>query len=151
MNQKYIEIDHDRIPVSEEVYRAYKRPEWAEHKRKERSKRCVIAGVRCSGDCSKCPHDRTGSILSLDKFLEYGLEPTDHSANVEDIVCEQMILEDLLQALEELDPDGKLLCQLIGEGVSERQIAERFGISQVAVNKRKKKLFSYLRDLLGEY
>ena len=151
MNQKYIEIDHERIPVSEEVYRAYKRPIWAEHKRIERSKRCVIAGVRCSGDCSTCPHDRTGSTLSLDKFLEYGLEPTDANANVEDIVCDRMILEELFKALEELDPDGRLLCQLIGEGMSERKIAERFGISQVAVTKRKKKLFSYLRDMLGDY
>ncbi|GHU62693.1 hypothetical protein AGMMS49983_04610 [Clostridia bacterium] len=35
--QRYIEIDGEQILVTEEVYRAYKRPLWAEHKRKERA------------------------------------------------------------------------------------------------------------------
>ena len=34
--QRYIEIEGQQIPVTEEVYRAYKRPAWAEHKRQER-------------------------------------------------------------------------------------------------------------------
>jgi len=44
--QRYIEIDGQQIPVTEESYRVYKRPAWAEHKRKEREKRCVISNSR---------------------------------------------------------------------------------------------------------
>jgi len=52
---RYIEIDGQQIPVSEEVYRAYKRQLWAEHKRKEREKRCRDEkGNRCTRDCSTC-------------------------------------------------------------------------------------------------
>ena len=73
--QYYITIDNEQIPVTEEVYRAYKRPEWAEHKRFERSKRCVDSkGRRCTADCSKCPRARTGSVLSLDKLAEDGFD-----------------------------------------------------------------------------
>jgi hypothetical protein len=37
--QYYLTIDGQEVKVSEEVYRAYKRPIWAEHKRKEREKK----------------------------------------------------------------------------------------------------------------
>lgn len=149
--QYYITIDGQEIPVSEEVYRAYKRPAWAEHKREERGKRCIIAGVRCKKDCSQCPHRQTGSALSLDDFSEDGFTPADLSADVEEIVASRILLEDLFNALEELDPEGRLLCQLVSEGQTERSIAEHFGISQVAVGKRKKKLFAHLREILGDW
>ena len=63
--QRFIDIDGEQVPVTEEVYRAYKRPLWGEHKRKEREKRCRDErGNRCTGDCSKCDKERTGSVLS---------------------------------------------------------------------------------------
>ena len=57
--------------VSEEVYRAYKRPIWAEHKRNDRQKLCQVSDgkgglKRCIEDCSKCNHTKEGSVLSLD-------------------------------------------------------------------------------------
>lgn len=76
--QRTIEIDGQQIPVSEEVYRAYKRPAWTEHKRKEREKRCRDEnGNRCTGDCSNCNKQRTGSVLSLDRFADEGFEVAD--------------------------------------------------------------------------
>ena len=149
--QYYITINGQNIPVSEEIYRAYKRPEWAEHKRMEREKRCRIGGVRCNGDCSQCPHQRTGTMVSLDRLEEVNHVPADFSADVEEIGAGRMLLEELFRALEQLDPDGQLLCQLLMDGESERQIAARFGISQVAVHKRKRKVFGLLRDALGEW
>jgi len=149
--QYYISIDGQEVPVSEKVYRAYKRPAWAEQKREERESRCIIAGVRCKKDCSQCPHRRTGSALSLEGFADDGFTPADLSADVEEIVASRILLEELFNALEELDPDGRLLCQLVSEGETERSIAERFGISQVAVGKRKKKLFAHLRGILGDW
>jgi AraC-like DNA-binding protein len=43
---------------------------WAEQKRQEREKRCRVNGVRCMEDCSQCPHQRTGSVVSLDQLAE---------------------------------------------------------------------------------
>ena len=57
--QRYIIVDNQPIPVTEEVYHAYMRPVWAEQKRQERAKRCRIGGVRCVGDCRQSEGGRT--------------------------------------------------------------------------------------------
>ena len=149
--QRYIFIDNQPIPVTEEVYRAYMRPVWAEQKRQERAKRCRIGGVRCTGDCSQCPHMRTGTAVSLERLDEVNHAPADLSADVQEIVEGRLLLEALFQQLEELDPDGQLLCRLLMDGKSERQIAGQLGISQVAVNKRKQKVFAFLREALDDW
>ena len=35
-NQRFIDTDGEQTPVTKVVYKAYKRPLWAEHKHKER-------------------------------------------------------------------------------------------------------------------
>ena len=71
----YITIKGHEITVTEEVYRAYKRPTWAEHKRNDREKRCQVSDgkggmKRCLEDCSTCDRVRDGSILTLDEMTE---------------------------------------------------------------------------------
>lgn len=149
--QRFIFIDNEPIPVTEEVYRAYMRPVWAEQKRQERAKRCRIGGARCTGDCSQCPHMRTGTAVSLERLNEVNHMPVDLSADVQEIVEGRLLLEALFRQLEELDPDGQLLCRLVMDGKSERQIAGQLGISQVAVNKRKQKVFAILREALDDW
>ncbi|MDR2655941.1 MAG: hypothetical protein LBC56_07760 [Oscillospiraceae bacterium] len=69
--QRFIEIDGEQIPVTEDVYRVFKDPLWAEHKRKERAKRCRDEnGFRCTKDCRICDKAREGRTRSLDKFIE---------------------------------------------------------------------------------
>ena len=119
----YIEIDGEQIPVTEEVYRAYKRPIWAERKRKEREKRCRDSnGFRCREDCSQCDRQRTGSVLSLDKFTEDGFDiadPTDCTLLIES----EQIIEALHIALDKLDPLDRQITDLFSVGKSEREIA----------------------------
>lgn len=146
----FVTIDGQRIPVTEEVYRAYMRPVWAEQKRMERSKRCRVAGKRCNGDCSQCPHRRTGSVLSLDLLAADGYLPADRQEDIEEIVADRIMLEELLNALEELDPEGKLMCELFGQGMSEREMTKVFGVSRPVIHKRLTRLFSQLRKILGE-
>lgn len=147
----YLPIDGQEIPVSEEVYRAYKRPLWAEHKRKEREKRCRDEnGHRCTKDCSKCDKQRTGSVLSLDKFNEEGFEVAD-SVDIAELVAEKLLLEELVVALNELDLQNRRIAELYGEGLSEREIAAQVGLSQKGVNKRKTKIFNQLRQRLQEH
>jgi DNA-directed RNA polymerase specialized sigma24 family protein len=146
--QRYITINEQQIPVTEEVYRAYKRPAWAEHKRKEREKRCRDEnGNRCNRDCSKCDKQRTGGVLSLDKFAEEGFDFAD-TVDIAEFVADKLLLEELYIALEELDPDNRRIMELFSIGKSERDIAADIGLSQKAVNKRKIKLFAQLRERL---
>ena len=148
----YIEINGQEIPVSEEVYRAYKRPVWTEHKRKERSKRCIGEnGINCTGDCSKCDKQRIGSILSLDAFEEDGFEPSDPSPEPAEIVAGKLLLEELFKALDELDPDSRRICELIAQGATEREIAAVLGIRQSTLNYRKHQLLTRLRERLVDF
>lgn len=149
--QRYIFIDGEPIPVTEEVYRAYMRPIWRVRKQRERVKRCRIGGVRCTGKCSQCPYKRTGGALSIERMQGVGHDTVDTTYDLEDVVEGRMLLEALFEQLEELDSDGQVLCQLLLDGESERQIAKRLGISQVAVNKRKQRVFGLLREGLRDW
>jgi len=149
--ERYIQIDGQQIPVSEEVYQAYKRPLWAEHKRQERGKRCRDeSGSRCMGDCSQCARERTGGPLSLDKLSEEGCEPA-NTADIAELAAYHILLEQLTKALEELDPTDRRIAELFQVGLTEREIAAVIGLSQKGVNKRKTKLFSKLRERLKHY
>lgn len=151
IKQFYIEIDGEQIPVTEEVYRAYKRPLWAEQKRNERAKRCRKAdGNRCTEDCSQCGKQRTGSILSLDKLAEDGFDiadPTDFTQLIED----EVVIEALHNAMDELDPLDRQIVDLFSAGKSEREIAAVVGMSQKGVNKRKLRIFTELRERLKSF
>lgn len=151
----YLPIDGQKITVTEEVYRAYKQPVWAEQKRQEREKMCLISdgkgkAKRCMNDCSQCDKQRTGGSLSLDKFAEDGYE-IPSSIDVEELVAEGQLLKELAAALDELDPQNKRIAELYGEGISERQIANEVGLSQKTVNKRKVKIFDQLHQRLKDY
>ena len=149
--ERTIEIDGQQIPVSEEVYLAYKRPAWAEHKRKEREKRCIGAnGNRCNDDCSKCDKQRTGGVLSLDKFSDTGFDVAD-SVDLDELVADKLLFEELCAALQELDPENRRIIDLFSIGMSEREIAVDIGLSQKAINKRKVKIFAQLRERLKDW
>lgn len=147
----YLEIDGEQIPVTEEVYRAYKRPLWAEHKRKEREKRCRNAnGYRCTNDCSQCDKQRTGSVLSLDKLTEDGFDiadPNDFAQAIEN----SFILEALHDAVDKLESLDHQIIELFCAGQSEREIGAVVGMSQKGVNKRKARIFADLRDHLKDF
>jgi len=148
--QRYIEIDGKQISVTEEVYRAYKRPAWAEHKRKERAKRCRDEkGVRCTKDCRLCPKLRDGGDLSIDRFSDDGYEITD-PVDLAEFVADKLLLEQLVAALDELEPDERsLIDALFYNAHTERDYAAEIGISHQAVGKRKHKIIEKLRGIMG--
>lgn len=156
LNQEYyLTIDGQKITVTEDVYRTDRRPVWAERKRQEREKRCLISDgkgktKRCVGDCSQCDKQRIGSVLSLEKFSEDGYE-VPGSFDVAELVAEKLLFEELAAALDELDPQNKRIAELYGDGMSERQIADKVGLSQRTVNKRKAKIFGQLHQRLKNY
>jgi DNA-directed RNA polymerase specialized sigma subunit len=148
--QHYIEIDGEQIPVTEEVYRAYKRPLWAEHKRQERIKRCRDEnGFSCTKDCHICDKQREGVVLSLECFADEGYEIPD-TVDTAELVADKLLLEQLVFALDDLDPEERsLINTLFYNGRAERDYATEIGISHQAVAKRKKKVIKKLRRIMG--
>lgn len=157
VTQFYINIDGQEVPVSEEVYRAYNRPNWAEDKRIERQKRCQISNgkgglKRCTEDCSKCSRTKDGSVLSLDRFEEESeFTARDQSQDIAEIVVERLILEELFKVLEELDPNSHRICELIMEGHTKREIARIMSIPQSSFEYQFKKLMRSLKSRLENY
>lgn len=148
--KRYIEIDGEQITVTEEVYRAYKRPAWAEHKRKERAKRCRDEnGNRCTKNCWECTKLRDGGDLSFEKFSDDGFEIAD-SVDIAELIADKQLLEQLVDALDDLDPDERsLINALFYNDLTERDYAAEVGISHQAIGKRKKKIIEKLRSLMG--
>ncbi|QGT99533.1 hypothetical protein SYNTR_0940 [Candidatus Syntrophocurvum alkaliphilum] len=150
----HLTIDNQVIEVTEEVYRAYKQPLWAENKRKEREKRCIISNgrggtKRCMDDCSTCDNQRTRNVLSLDKFSADGFDVPD-SVNIDELLEDKLLLEELYAALDELDPENRRIAELFSMGKTEREISDCIGRSQKTINNRKLKIFAYLKELLKD-
>ncbi len=159
----YLTVDGENVPVSEEVYRACKRPVWAENKRKERAKRCIGEnGHRCTGDCSKCDHQKNGAPLSLEALEDDSGNLPPASKDVEEIVIYSILLEKLNEELNKLAPTDALILRMFSNGLTEREISDELkakaendssikGLSQKSVNLHKTSLFALLRERLKDY
>ena len=124
----YITIDGKQVPVTEEVYRAFKRPVWREHKRSQVRKKREI---------------------SSDSLAESGYEIPSKDKLVDEIVEDKLMLEILIAALDELSEDERqFINKLYYEEKTEAQVAECLGVSQQAVNKRRKNIIKKLKKLL---
>ena len=73
----------------------------------------------------------------------------DSKVNVEEEVVHKIMLDKLKSALNKLSAEELLLIDMLYTQLkSEREIASELGVSQNAVNKRKKKLLGQLKKLL---
>lgn len=128
--QYHIKLNGEYIPVSEEVYRTYKQPQWREKKR---------ANVRRKRE------------VSLDAMLENGdaIQFDLGQAFIDELVADKLLLDELFQALAELDVEERaLIDELFFKGKSERQIAESVNISHQAIHKKKKRILTKLKKFL---
>lgn len=126
---RYIIIGGEKVLVSEEVYRAFKRPAWAERKRR---------AVRAERE------------RSLEAFMDAGLELPDNRALVAEIVEDKLLLDMLFEALAELTEDERgLIDALFYADKSEREIAAETGRSKTSVHKQKARILDKLKKLLS--
>jgi RNA polymerase sigma factor (sigma-70 family) len=126
--EHFIELNGRQIPVSKEVYYAFKRPAWRERKRRQ---------VRAEKE------------LSLETFADAGFEIPSGEALVDEIVEDKVLLDMLFKALEELADDERFLInELFFNDKSEREVAKEIGRSKTGVHKQKEKILSKLRNLL---
>ena len=136
MKQYYIKIKGFPIPVTEEIYRAYKRPVWREKKNKE---------VRAERE------------ISYDFMTEIGREPEDKSQEridkiVVDKVFSEFISKKLYEALDELDEEERFLIdERFFKNKSERQIGIETGIAQTTINYQKNKILKKLCEKIKNF
>ena len=145
------------VEVDEKVYREHQRPIDAHRKKMQYHHRCVCPKDKiwvCDGDCGSCEFNRCGDLVYLDAPLSGGSWTmydliADEASDVEAIVEDRERLQTLFQKLDELDPEGRRICEMVMEGMTEREMAEELGYeSQSSVNHRKKKVFAALREKL---
>lgn len=150
------------VEVTKEQYDAYYRDIWATRQRAQAHGQCMCPKSKtwmCDGDCLVCEFRAAGDKLSLDYTFEnkQGKETSlldtlaSDDASYDSILEEAELLDALYQRLQELDPDGRRICELIMEGKSERDIASDLGISRSTYTYRRDKLLRILREQLGMY
>ena len=110
-------------------------------------------------DCLICPYAKAGDQLSLyntvsdsDGNEKNRLDDVpDESAAIAEVLEDTELLHALYARLNELDPEGRLICQLIMEGKSERDCGKEMGLSRNTFVYRRDKLFQRLRSELKDY
>ena len=101
-------------------------------------------------ECSRKRGDVSYDALDTDETL--GAEVfVDTKTNVEATVINKMTVAELRKAFLLLSPDERELIKVLFiDGATERKAAEIYGISQVAIHKRKNKILAKLKILLDE-
>ena len=89
--------------------------------------------------------------MSLEALAEAGMAFADH-CSVEDTINRRLLIEALCVAVDSLEPiDRQAIELLFFRGCTQREAAERLGISQSSINRHKKRALSTLRELLADY
>ena len=121
------------MEVTEETYKAY-------YKDKRRQK-YIDERSLLNGDVSYDALD-TDETLGVEVF-------EDTKTNVEETVINKMTVAELRRAFLLLSPDERELIKVLFiDGITERKAAEIYGISQVAIHKRKNRILAKLKDFL---
>ena len=120
--------DGTLVPVTEEVYRAYKQSQWRESNRR----RAVNERER-----------------SLEQVEEGGVHITSQKKLVEQIVEEKLLLEMLLKALETLTEDERFLIdEIYFQEKTIREVASEVNIPFQTVHSKRNKIIEKLKKIL---
>ena len=138
--ERYIWIDEEKVMVSEEVYHTY----WHYQHKEEYFMRDLKTQCRTVKGEKYPPRECSYDYLLQQRIRfvrEYRMMD-----NVEDMVISSICMESLLN---ELKPtDRYIIYQLFWEQHTEVDVAEELGITQGALNRRKKRIFKRLRKLI---
>lgn len=157
-NRKYRVV---MVDSTEEEYRAYMAPIWAEIKREDRDGRCMVKGkngklIRCpeSNRCEGCKHFSEASRernkpVSLSVLMDEGAEPAAEGSFEEDVIYET-ILEDLIAMLSEIKPKYGRIFRLLYDGATQQEMADELGIKQRTVSDDIKKIRSLVQPLVKD-
>lgn len=157
----YIKESKSWVDVNKEFYTNYYRDINTYRKRQQEHGRCVCPASKrylCDMDCLTCPYAKAGDQLSLDNTISDGDgnekswldDMSDESAAIAEVLEDTELLHALYAKLNELDPEGRLICQLIMQGKSERDCGKEMGLSRNTFVYRRDNLFKKLRSELKD-
>ena len=133
MDKFFLPLHGMLMEVTEQTYREYYRDKRRQKYVDERSK--------LNGDVSYNALD-TDETLGEDVFA-------DTKTDVEAEVINKMTVAELRKAFLLLSPDERELIKILFiDGVTERKASEMYGVSQVAIHKRKNRILAKLKDFL---
>jgi len=150
------------VEVSEAQSRAYYRDIWATRKRAQKHHQCMCPKSKhwlCDGDCLACQFHAAGDNLSLDYTVtdEEGNEKSwledlqDDRPSAQSVMEDRELLGALFHKLDELDPEGRRICELVMEGRSERDCGKEMGMARNTFVYKRDKLFATLADYLKDF
>ncbi len=153
---------YEKVFVTEEVYRAYKKPVRKEQSRRRREDRCLVQNkhgnlVRCTEDCKECEYYNSGQKpkvngLSLDVFKEQGLEIADARADLESDYIRREEMQTLKDAYSTLSPVQRKLFRLFFiENEGQAEIAAIMGVSQPAICKAIAKIKAVIKNYFEKF
>lgn len=159
MKKIYLKNEKKFVEVTDEVYYTYYRPIWAARKKAQSHGQCVCPQNKlwqCDADCCDCIYRTTGDMRSLDYEITIGEEGDIVTAgdmiaddyDMESLIADRMLLGKLLEELERLDPDGKKIFELFGEGLSDRKIGQALGRNENTFKSQLRKIRETLKKLI---
>ena len=159
MKQRYIKVNRELIPVTEEIYQMVSHLNDKARNRARPDGECGQSDYRyCKGDCSTCGWRTHGHRnISLNELMEDHADDKtsefiDNNPLVEDIVSDHLLLEQLYQQLDQLIPNGARVFQMRAYHFTEREIAQELGIkAQSTLNYRIRKMDDYIRAHREEF
>ena len=133
MDKFFLPLHGMLMEVTEEAYKEYYRD--------KRRQKYIDERSRLNGDVSYNALD-TDETLGEDVFA-------DKKTDVEAEVINKMTVAELRKAFLLLSPDERELIKILFiDGVTERKASEIYGVSQVAIHKRKNKILVKLKEFL---
>ena len=133
MDKFFLPLHGMLMEVTEEAYKEYYRD--------KRRQKYIDERSLLNGDVSYDALD-TDETLGAEVFA-------DKKTDVEAAVINKMTVAELRKAFLLLSPDERELIKILFiDGVTERKASEIYGVSQVAIHKRKNKILAKLKEFL---
>lgn len=127
------------VPVTEEMYQEYMRPQWREDKRVAR---------HGSGYSYEDWHEKEEAMA---KNKNRGLSSIDYVDSPEDTLMKKLIIERMYEVLDELEELDRTIMEMFSCGCSEAEIGKAVHMSQRGAGKRKERILAKLRAELKDY
>lgn len=150
MKNHYILSGGERYQVSKDIYNGINQTTNRIYYRRSRAEQCRATKgqrSRCEGDCSSCPGYIKNETDIDDTWLVSRRALT---ASAPDSMEELAYCADILDAMQEADPDGRRIGRLYLLRCKDVDIAQILGISKSAYYRRKRKIKAHLRKYLAQ-
>lgn len=163
--QYYITVKGQKVPVSEEVYRAYVRPVRAQQRAEKRKRRCKVKGerfglVRCNDNCKNCPYALDGkSTIGMEQSLESLLESGFEFTSELDLEADLLAAEEKEEQTKRLqsaiacltERQQYLIREIYFNGKTQCVLAKELGVSQQAISRVLRQAMSKLKRFLENF